>query len=117
MKVFKNEVVKSYNGKEIDVIDQDGSVKEKLTLGKVLRIILNNAPLKTQQDSINGVRLAQAIDKAEDEGESTISIEEGIHDWIKPIAEDLTPKLFRLNGNTIYLIIKEGFVKENKPKK
>ena len=118
MKKFQNEVVKGWDGKPLKsrVQGADGQVAEEkeLKLENVLWIILNNAPLKTQNDSIQGQRLAKALDKAKDNG--VIEMEEGVHDWIKPIAEQLTPGLFRINGNNVYELIKEGFEKEKQPK-
>ena len=113
MKVFQNVVIKNYKGEPIITKGTDRNGQEvdegELRLVNVLWIILNNAPLKTQNDSIQGMRLAEALDKAKDNG--VIEIEEGVHDWLKPIAEHLTPQLFRLNGNNIYLVIKDGFDK------
>ena len=76
----------------------------------VMRVILNNAPLQTQQDSINGMRLAQALDKVKN-GAEPIELEDGVHDWFKPVAEKLTPSIFRVNGNLVYKHICEGFEK------
>lgn len=106
-KIFKNVVVKGYDGKPIVINLEEG--KKELTVVMAMRAVLNNAPLKTQQDSINGARLATALDEADDNGE--IAIEEGTHDWLKPIAEQLTPQIFRVNGHIIYELIKEGFEK------
>lgn len=118
MKVFKNTVVLGYNGKPIMLPiggtpapgEQPAMKIAKLT--NIFWLILNNAPIQTQQDSINGQRLAQALDAAKD----TIEVEEGVHDWLKPIAEKVTPTLFRVNGNTVYRLVCEGFEKPHKPK-
>ena len=117
MKVFKNTVVLGYNGKPMMLpvgVSEPGKEPEmkvaKLT--NIFWLILNNAPIQTQQDSIQGQRLAQALDAAKD----TIEVEEGVHDWLKPLAEKVTPQLFRVNGNTIYKLICEGFEKPHKPK-
>lgn len=118
MKVFQNVVITNYKGEPIITKRTDSNGQEvdegKLRLVNVLWIILNNAPLKTQNDSIQGMRLAEALDKAKDNG--VIEIEEGVHDWIRPIAENLTPQIFRLNGNNIYLVIKDGFDKTTQSK-
>lgn len=117
MKVFKNTVVLGYNGKPVMLpVGTAAPGKEPemkvAMLTNIFWLILNNAPIQTQQDSIQGQRLATALDAAKD----TIEVEEGVHDWLKPLAEKVTPQLFRVNGNTIYKLIKEGFEKPNKPK-
>ncbi|KKN23713.1 hypothetical protein LCGC14_0902140 [marine sediment metagenome] len=113
-KVFKNIVLNGYNGEpmRMAVRENDGDPIElkEAKLDSVMRIILNNAPLQTQQDSINGMRLAMALDKAKN-GAATIEIEDGVHDWLKPVAEKLTPSIFRVNGNLVYKHICEGFEK------
>ena len=118
MKKFKNTTIMGYNGKPLMSRDRDesGQVKEEkeIKLVNALWVILNAAPLKSQNDSIQGSRLAKSLDKAEENG--FIEIEDGVHDWLKPIAEQVTPQLFRINGHVIYELIKEGFekVKETK---
>jgi len=113
-KIFKNIVLKGYNGESLKmgVRENEGDPLElkEARLDFVMRVILNNAPLQTQQDSINGMRLAQALDKAKN-GAETIELEDGVHDWLKPIAEKITPSIFRVNGNLIYKHICEGFEK------
>ena len=110
MKVFNNIEVTGYNNKPVNVqINEKGDTRI-LTWVEAFQFILNNAPLKTQQDSINGMRLQLALDKAKENG-NNIEIEEGVHDWLKPIAEQFTPLIFRVNGNIIYEHIKEGFDK------
>ena len=115
MKVFKNTVVTGYDGKPIRLPfrenEGDPMQFKEAKLDFVLRIILNNAPISTQNDSIQGQRLAQALDAAK----ATIELEDGVHDWIKPIAEKATPQLFRVNGNVVYKYICEGFEKPHEP--
>ena len=117
MKVFKNAVLTGYDGKPIKLPfrENEGDSLEFRDgrLDFVLRIILNNAPIAAQNDSIQGMRLAQALDEAKDK--KAIVLEEGIHDWLKPIAEKLTPQLFRVNGNIVYKHISEGFEKVQQP--
>ncbi|KKN38047.1 hypothetical protein LCGC14_0757590 [marine sediment metagenome] len=110
-KVFKNIVLDGYDGKPMKGPEDVG----ELYLVHVMRVILNNAPLQTQQDSINGMRLAQALDAVKN-GVEAIELEEGVHDWLKPIAEKLTPALFRVNGNIVYKHICDGFEKAHQPK-
>lgn len=112
-KVFKNCPIQGFGGENIKIPQQKKGSNEvevvdaKLT--EILTIILNDAPLRTQDDSIQGFRLAEAIEAARDK--KTIEIEDGVHDWLKPIAEQLTPMLFRINGNIVYKHICEGFDK------
>lgn len=112
-KVFKNVVLTGYDGKPIEIIVNAQGNRQEVTMEIALQIILNNAPLKTQQDAINGMRLQLALDKAKDgkENSGDIVLGEGIHEWLKPIAESLTPEIFRINGSLVYEHIKEGFEK------
>lgn len=114
MKRFKNVVLSAYNGDPIKIpkSDTDASLVD-CTLKVAMQAILANAPMKTQNDSIQGMRLAQALDKADE----FIELEEGVHDWLKTVAEGLTPPLFRVNGNIVYELIKEGFEKPKVPAK
>ena len=114
MKIFKNTAIIGYNGKLIEIPINEQGGKKDVTVEMALQIILNSAPLKTMQDSINGMRLQVALDKAKDATE-TIELEEGTHDWIKPIAESLCPQIFRINGSLVYEVIKEGFEKAKQP--
>jgi len=107
-KKFKNEVVKGYNGTPIKIPVNEKETKE-LNLESALWIVLNNSPIKTMNDSIQGMRLAKALDEAKDK--DIIEIEEGVHDWLKPLAEQVCPQLFRVNGSLVYDLIKEGFIK------
>lgn len=113
-KIFKNQVILGYNGKPLSVVINEQGDKKDMPLEIALQAILNNAPLKTMQDSINGMRLQQALDKARAGGD--IVLEEGTHDWLKPIAESLCPQLFRINASLIFELIKEGFEKAEQPK-
>ena len=83
--------------------------------GDIFLIILNNSPIKTQNDCIQGARLYQAIESGK--GKEFIELEEGVHDWFKPIAEQFTPVVFRINGNIVYKFICEGFEKPKESKK
>lgn len=84
------------------------------TTGDIFMAILGNCSLQTQNDSIQGGRCYQAIESAK--GKEFIEIEEGTHDWLVPIAEKVTPPLFRINGNLVYLFVKDGFEKAQQPK-
>ena len=112
MKTFSNAPVKGYNEEDIKV--PMGTEEPSTEFRHVLRFILNNAPIQTQRDSIDGLELAKAIDAAE--GKDKIEIGEGVHEWLKTVAEKVTPPLFRINGNTVYKYICEGFEKPHQPK-
>jgi len=112
MKRFKNEVISNFAGEDLEA-EIDG-VKEKMKLWNVINIILNNAPFKTQEDSKEGVLLALALKESKDK--DTIEIEESTHEWLKKVAKELTPPMFRLNANVVYEHIKEGFEKAHQPK-
>jgi len=89
--------------------------------------ILNNLPFRTANDSIQGNRLADAIDEAE--GKDYIEIGEGVYDWLQErLKEQITdqntresfllcPRLFRVNGEKVSEFIKEGFEKPREPSK
>jgi len=113
MKVFSNAPVKGYKGDDILIPMGDGLAPSG-EFRHTLRWILNNAPIQTQDDSIQGMRLAQAIDAAEDK--DNVEVEEGVHDWLKKVAEKITPTLFRINGNILYKHICDGFEKPHQPK-
>lgn len=112
-KKFKDTTVLDYKGESIKILKVQGTEPEELTLKQIFWLILNNAPLQTQNDSIQGQRLAEALDGAKD---GTIEFEDGVHDWLKPVAEKITPQLFRVNGNLVYKHICEGFEKPMQPK-
>ena len=113
-KHFNNEGLIGYNSKDkIKIpISQTGEMSTETR--HVFQIIMNNADFKTMDDSIQGNRLANAIDKAE--GKDEIAIEDGVHDWLKRKAEQVCPTLFRVNGSIVYEFIKEGFNKPHQPK-
>lgn len=99
------------------------------TPADIFKLILLNSPMKTQNDSIQGTRLYQAIKEAEnnwkayqedsakaaDAVEPVLNIEDGVYDWFCSIADQITPPLFRLNGNIVYKFIKDGFIKAHAP--
>lgn len=111
-KVFKNGAVPGYDGKPVKIVEPGKTEPSELKLTQILWLILNNAEIRTQQDSIQGKRLAEALDAAK----GTIEMEDGVHDWLKPQAEKLTPILFRISGNDVYKHICEGYEKPHQPK-
>lgn len=112
-KKFKDTTIPDYKGEPIKILKPNEPEPEELTMKQIFWLILNNAPLQTQNDSIQGMRLAQALDGSKD---GFIEFEDGVHDWLKPIAEKATPLLFRVNGNLVYKHICEGFEKPHQPK-
>ena len=115
MKRFNNEVVNGYNGKAL-VMNNDGK-QEEMKLSNVLYTIMNGMSIRTQKDSIECAKLSRVLDKVVGEELKVIEMEDGTHDWLKLVAENVTPSLFRVNGNVVYVVIKEGFIKEEQSKK
>lgn len=113
-KVFKDTTILDYKGEPIKILMPNEPEPKELTLKQMLWLILNNAPLQTQQDSINGASLASALDAAKDG--TDIVIEDGVYIWLKPVAEKVTPSIFKINGHIVYEHIKEGFEKPHQPK-
>ena len=111
-KRFKDTVLADYKGEPIKMAFPNESEARELSLKQILWLILNNAPIQTQQDSIQGQRLAQALDSVKN---GTIELEEGTHDWLKTVAEKATPAIFRVNGHLVYQHICEGFEKAKQP--
>lgn len=112
MKRFKDTTIPDYKGEPIKILKPDNPEPEKLTVKQILWLILNNSPIQTQNDSIQGMRLARTLDSSKD---GIIEMEDGVHDWLKTVAEKVTPQLFRVNGNLVYEHIKEGFEKPIQP--
>ena len=108
-KRFSNKPIIGYNGKDPIKIPISQSGELSTEFRHVLLAILNNSEFKTMDDSIQGNRLANSIDKAE--GQNFVEMEEGVHDWLKRKAEQVCPIIFRVNGSIVYEVIKEGFIK------
>lgn len=113
---YSNSGLLGYNGKDkIKIpISQAGQLSTETR--HVFLAILTSLELKTIDDSIQGNRLANAIDEAE--GKDFIEIGEGVYDWIKKKLEavdregyQVCPRLFRVNGEIVNEFIKEGFEK------
>lgn len=107
-KKFKNGTVLGYDDKPVRIIRPGASEAAELTLKEILWLILNNGPVATQNDSIQGARLAQALDAATD----FVEMEDGVYDWLVIVAEQITPTIFRVNGNKVYRHICEKFEEE-----
>lgn len=113
---YSNDGVLGYNGKDKIKIPIDQAGKMSTETRHIFLSILNASELKTQDDSIQGNRLATAIDEAE--GKDEIVIGEGVYDWLKKKMDavnqqgyQVCPMLFRVNGEIVYEFIKEGFIK------
>lgn len=113
VKRFSNKPIIGYNGKDPIRIPMSQSGEMSVEFRHVLLAILNNSEFKTMDDSIQGNRLANAIDKAE--GKDFVDLEEGVHDWLKRKAEQVCPAIFRVNGSIVYEFIKDGFEKTHLP--
>ena len=118
-KHFTNAGLLGYNGKDkikIPVTAPTATVPAVMSTETrhIFLAILNNSEFKTMDDSIQGNRLATAIDEAE--GKDEIVIGEGVHDWLKKRAEQVCPAIFRVNGSIVYEFVKEGFTKPHEPK-
>lgn len=107
MKVYKNIQIIGWTGEPIG-ITRNGKVEEAKLVDH-LGLILANAPFQTQMDSKEGMLLAVALRDAEDK--DSINIEESTHTWLKKVAEQVTPAIYRTNGGIVYEVIKEGFEK------
>lgn len=117
MKRFANEIINGWNEKPIRVpYQEEGSEKREIVDAKlynIMYLIMVNAPFKTQEDSKNGMWLAQSLEKAKSNG--FIEIEESVHDWLKKVTSEISPALFKIDGNIVYELIKEGFEKVRQP--
>ena len=116
-KRFKNTKLKDDEGNiiSIPIRDADTGKVERVeyVFADMLRLIWSQIPCKTLVDSRNGNLLIKAIEKAKDK--PFVEIEEGCHDWLKPLAEAVIPPIFREKGDFIYAYIKEGFEKPHQP--
>ncbi len=113
---YQNKGILSRNKKDLIriPISQAGEISTETRY--VFLAILNVVELKTMDDSIQGGRLADSIDEAEDKDE--IVIGEGVYDWLKKKLEvvdregfQILPRIFRVNGSIVNDFIKEGFEK------
>ena len=104
-------------------ISLDGEVSTETR--HVFLAILNNIQFRTSEDSIQGARLADAIDEAK--GKDIIEIGEGVHDWLTkrinetiknqmfPEGYQICPFIFRVNGDKVSEFIKNGYKKAHSP--
>jgi hypothetical protein len=118
MKKFENKVINNYKGRPLvykGVAEGKESVLE-LKVENVFWIIYNefsalpyNVHAKTQNDTIQALRLIEALEKQKDA--AVIEIEDGVWDWLKAIAPIMTYQIFFPNGEIIMTLIKDGFIK------
>ncbi len=80
----------------------------------IFHLVVNNAPMNKVNDTIQGGRLYDALQEGKDK--PFIELEDGVHDWVKAIAETVCPPIFRINTEAILDFIKEGFEKAHQPK-
>lgn len=118
---YSNGGLLGYNGKDKIKIPISQAGEMSTETRHIFLVVLNASELKVQDDSIQGKRLADAIDEAE--GKDEIVIGEGVYDWLKRKLEvvdregyQVCPRLFRVNGEIVYEFIKEGFEKPHQPK-
>lgn len=109
-KKFKNGTVLGYDDKPVKMVRGEATNPIEMTLKEILWLVLNNSPMASQNDSIQGARLAQALDAATD----FIEMEDGVYDWLVTVAEKVTPPLFKINGDRVYKHICEKFEPEEK---
>ena len=119
---YSNKGIKNYKDEDLLRIPVSASGEISTETRHVFQAILNSIELKTMDDSIQGMRLQEAIDDAE--GKDVIEIGEGVYDWlVKKKLESVNregyqiiPLLFRVNGSVVNEFIKEGFEKAHLPK-
>ena len=116
---YQNKGIMSRNKKDLIKIPISAAGEMSTETRYVFMAILNVVELKTMDDSIQGGRLADAIDEAE--GKDEIVIGEGVYDWLKKKLEvvdregyQICPRIFRVNGSIVNEFIKEGFDKPHK---
>ena len=117
---YSNEGITSRNGKDLIKIPISLAGEISTETRHVFLAILNRVQFKVNNDSIQGNRLADAIDEAE--GKDTIEIGEGVYDWLIEKLKDVDregyqvcPFIFRVNGSIVYEFIKDGFNKPHQP--
>ena len=110
MKKFKNEVVKGYNGQPI--VWNIDSKQQELKLVNVMWIILNSFNMQTQKDCIEGAKVANELDSIVKDEKELIELEDNTHYWFYQVAEKLTPSIFKVNGNAVFMQVKDGWIKE-----
>ena len=113
---YTNAGIVSRNGK--DKIKAPNASEETRHL---FQAILANLNLKIMDDSIQGARMADALDEAE--GKDEVVLGEGVYDWLKKKIAEIDQegglvlvRMFRTNGSIVNDFIREGFEKPHQPK-
>lgn len=116
-----SKTVEGWNGKPIkfprreDPEDENSPVVTvDATIRDVMTIIVGNAQFRTIEDSKEGRRLAEALEESKKSG--VISLDQGTHNWLKKQSETIAPQVFRLSGEIVDNLIREGFEKAFQPK-
>ena len=78
-------------------------------------ILVNNASFKTLEDSREGRRMVEALE--ESRKTDSVEIDQGTHNWLKKQGEAIIPQVFRVSGEIIDNIIREGYRRTTEPKK
>ncbi len=114
---YTNEGIVSRNGKD-KIKAPNGSEETR----HLFYAILGNLNLKIMDDSIQGARMADALDEAEDKEEVVLG--EGVYDWLKKKTAEtdqdgglILVRMFRINGSVVDEFIKNGHRKPHQPKK
>ncbi|MFA5377313.1 MAG: hypothetical protein WC455_16300 [Dehalococcoidia bacterium] len=110
MKRFHNEVLLGYNGKPVSLPIQNKKEDYEFKTTDLFWLLGNSAPYKTLNDSAQGMRLAKALEAAADK--DVIEIEDAVHDWLKGVAKELCPPIFKQNGVILYDYISEKYIKD-----
>lgn len=113
---YTNEGIVSRNGKD-KIKAPNGSEETR----HLFYAILGNLNLKIMDDSIQGARMADALDEAEDKDEVVLG--EGVYDWLKKKVDVpdqdgglILVRMFRVNGKVVDDFIKDGHRKPHQPK-
>ncbi|TRZ50376.1 MAG: hypothetical protein D4S01_06825 [Dehalococcoidia bacterium] len=115
------EVVNGWSGKPIHIPKQEDPDDEKsaivtadATICDIMQLLVSNAQYKTIEDSKEGRRLAEALEEAKKS--KVIEIDQGTHNWLKKQSEMIAPQIFRISGEIVDNLIRDGWKKENLPK-
>ena len=124
MKKFKNDTIKTIQGKPFRIPDTnsddepiivDGKPKMKdARLSELLRLLVFNLPLQqlTMKDSIEAQRLFEQMSKSTD---GHFSIEDAEHKWIKGKVEDIGPQILGVSAVMVQEAL-DSFERLHEPK-
>jgi len=124
LKKYKNGSIKGRKGNVKITFDTEGKTETRdITAKEVFDLIMSQVKITTLNDSLQGIRILDALDEATKTG--YIEIEEGCHDWLKPKLTftgkdgekaNLCSAIFRYDGNEINDFILEGYEKPKQSK-